>query len=241
MEDHNAAYTGAYTFLFDADNEVFDGYYGAPCGKMLFSAVLSLQQPVCARLFSGDLALALHCQQITAVRKSSTQNGYTLHMDNDLYVSILTELVSSIKERDNFIVVPNIAMTLGKHNIFSITLCNITDVAWQDVCQKLMGATGFVASFQLDMGNPLHTDLFIHSLIAHGFLYGNELNILQLPFEDQEDLIPLWIQDQPDIQVRFIDLEEFEKLCPQMPNAEDLSSEGTRYMELMEKELSLIL
>lgn len=51
MEDHNAAYTGAYTFLFDADNEVFDGYYGAPCGKMLFSAVLSLQQPVCARLF----------------------------------------------------------------------------------------------------------------------------------------------------------------------------------------------
>ena len=235
MEDHNAAYTGAYTFLFDADNEVFDGYYGAPCGKMLFSAVLSLQQPVCARLFSGDLALALHCQQITAVKKSSTQNGYTLHMDNDLYVSILTELVSSIKERDNFIVVPNIAMTLGKHNIFSITLCNITDVAWQDVCQKLMGATGFVASFQLDMGNPLHTDLFIHSLIAHGFLYGNELNILQLPFEDQEELIPLWIQDQPDIQVRFIDLDEFEKRCPQMPTAEDLSSAGSRYVELMEK------
>ncbi|MBQ7329127.1 MAG: hypothetical protein IJX01_04395 [Oscillospiraceae bacterium] len=235
MEEHNTVYTEAYTFLFDADNEAFDGYYGAPCGEMLFSAVLSLQQPVCTRLFAGDLVLAQHCQQITAVKKSSTQNGYTLHMDNDLYVSILTELVSSIKERDNFIVVPNIAMTLGKHNIFSITLGNITDVAWQDVCQKLMGATGFVASFQLDMGNPLHTDLFIHSLIAHGFLYGNELNILQLPFEDQEELIPLWIQDQPDIQVRFMDLDDFEKRCPQMPTAEDLSSAGSRYVELMEK------
>jgi len=78
-------------------------------------------------------------------------------------------------------------------------------------------------------------DLFIHSLIAHGFLYGNELNILQLPFEDQEELIPLWIQDQPDIQVRFIDLDEFEKRCPQMPTAEDLSSAGSRYVELMEK------
>lgn len=235
MEEHNAAYTGAYTFLFDADNEAFDGYYGAPCGEMLFSAVLSLQQPVCTRLFAGDLVLAQHCQQITAVKKSSTQNGHTLHVDNDLYVSVLTELVGSIKERDNLIVVPNIAMTLGKHNIFLITLCSITDVAWRDVCQKLKGATGFVASFRLDMGNPLHTDLFIHSLIAYGFLYGNELNILQLPFEDQEDIIPLWIQDQSAIKIRFVDMEEFEKHRPQMPTAEDLSSAGTRYMELMEK------
>lgn len=235
MDEFNETYTEAYTFLFDADNKVFDGYYGAPCGEMLFSAVLSLQQPVCTRLFAGDLVLAQHCQQITAVKKSSTQNGHTLHVDNDLYVSVLTELVGSIKERDNLIVVPNIAMTLGKHNIFLITLCNITDVAWRDVCQKLKGATGFVASFQLDIGNPLHTDLFIHSLVSHGFLHENELNILQLPFEDQEDPIPLWIQDQSDIQVRFMNLEEFEKLCPQMPAAEDLSSAGSRYMELMEK------
>lgn len=235
MEDRNKVHTGAYAFLFDADNDAFGGYYGAPCGEMLFSAVLSLQQPVCTRLFSGDLVLAQHCQQVTAVKKSPTQNSHTLCVDNDLYISVLTELVGSIKERDSLVAVPNIAMTLGKHNIFLITLCSITDAAWRGVCENLKGATGFVASFQLDMGNPLHMDLFIHSLIAHGFLYGNELNILQLPFEDQEDLIPLWIQDQPDIQVRFIDLEEFEKLCPQMPNAEDLSSEGTRYMELMEK------
>lgn len=235
MEERNKVHTHTYTFLFDADNEAFDGYYGAPCGEMLFGAVLSLQQPICARLFSGDLVLAQHCQQITAVKKSSTQNSHTLHVDNDLYISVLTELVGSIKERDNLIAVPNIAMTLGKHNIFLITLCSITDAAWRGVCQNLKGATGFVASFQLDIGNPLHTDLFIHSLIAYGFLYENKLNILQLPFEDQEDLIPLWIQDQPDIQVRFIDLEEFEKLCPQMPNAENLSSAGDRYMELIEK------
>lgn len=44
MEDCNKVYTGAYAFLFDADNVAFDGYYGAPCGEMLFRAVLSLQQ-----------------------------------------------------------------------------------------------------------------------------------------------------------------------------------------------------
>lgn len=235
MGERNKVHTHTFTFLFDVGNEAFDGYYGAPCGEMLFSAVLSLQQPVCARLFSGDLALVLHCQQITAVQKSPEQNTYSLCTDSDLYITLLTELVSSIKEQEHFIAVPDVAITLGKHNIFSITLCGITDAAWRDVCQKLKGATGFVASFRLDIGNPLHTDLFIHSLIAHGFLYGNELNILQLPFEDQEELIPLWIQDQPDIQIRFMDLDEFEKRCPQMPTAEDLSSAGSRYVELMEK------
>lgn len=235
MEDRNKVYIGAYAFLFDADNDAFGGYYGAPCGEMLFRAVLSLQQPVCTRLFSGDLALAQHCQQIAAVKKSSTHNSHTLRVNNDLYISVLTELVGSINERDNLIAVPNIATTLGKHNIFLITLCNITDVAWRAICQNIKGATGFVASFQLDMGNPLHTDLFIQSLIPHGFLHGNELHLLQQPFEDPEDLIPLWIQDQPDIQVCFMDIEEFEKNCPRMPKEEDLSSAGVRYMELAEK------
>ena len=103
MEDRNKVYIGAYAFLFDADNDAFGGYYGSPCGEMLFRAVLSLQQPVCTRLFSGDLALAQHCQQIAAVKKSSTHNSHTLRVNNDLYISVLTELVGSINERDNLI------------------------------------------------------------------------------------------------------------------------------------------
>ena len=58
MEGQFNSNAGTYTFLFDADNDAFDGYYGTPCGEMLFGAVLSRQQPICARVFSGDMALA---------------------------------------------------------------------------------------------------------------------------------------------------------------------------------------
>lgn len=235
MEDRQETNTGTYAFLFDADNDAFEGYYGAPCGEMLFGAVLSLQQPICARLYSGDMVLAQHCQQITAVKKSTKQNSTALCMDRDLYLSVLTELVNSIKERGNLITIPNIAMKLGRHDIFIITLSCITNAVWRDICQKLKGSTGFIASFQLDMGNPLHTDLFIRSLIPHGFLYGNELFLMHQPFESDEDLLPLWLLDQPKIQVRFIDMDDFEKRCPQIPDAENLSTAGIRYMELIEE------
>lgn len=235
MEDRQEINTGTYVFLFDADNDAFEGYYGTPCGEMLFDAVLSLQQPICARVYSGDMMLAQHCQQITAVKKSSEQNSTALCMDRDLYISLLTELVSSIKERENLIAIPNIAAILGRHDIFLITLSNITNVAWRGICQELNGATGFVASFQLDMGNPFHTDLFVQSLIPHGFLHGNELFLMHQPFENDEDLLPFWLLDQPKIQVRFIDMDEFEKRCPQTPDAEHLSPAGMRYMELIEE------
>lgn len=235
MKDHQETTTGTFVFLFDADNDAFGGYYGTPCGEMLFGAVLSRQQPICARVYSGDMVLAQHCQQITAVKKTSEHNSAALCMDGDLYISLLTELVSSIKERENLIAIPDIASTIGRHNIFLITLSSITNAAWREICQKLKGSTGFVASFQLDMGNPLHTDLFIRYLIPHGFLYGNELFLMHHPFQSDEEQLPFWLLDQPKIQVRFIDVDEFEKLCPQMPNEENLSTAGMRYMELIEK------
>lgn len=234
MENRQETNTKAYVFLFDADNDVFEGDYGTPCGQMLFGAIWSLQQPVCARIYSGDMALALYCQQITGVKKSSAQNSYTLRVDPDLYVSLLTELVRSIKEQENFVAASDLAITLGNRTIFSITICGIADGTWRSVCKKLEGETGFVASFHLDIGNPLHTNLFIRSLIPHGFLLGNELFLMQIPFENEEDQIPWWIQELPDVQVRFLDMEEFEKRCPPMPHVESPSSAGVRYMELIE-------
>ena len=60
MEGQINFQTGTYTFLFDADNDAFGGYYGTPCGEMLFEAVLSRQHPICTRVFSGDMVLAQH-------------------------------------------------------------------------------------------------------------------------------------------------------------------------------------
>ena len=235
MEGQFNSNAGTYTFLFDADNDAFDGYYGTPCGEMLFGAVLSRQQPICARVFSGDMVLAQHCQQITAVKKTAEHNSASLRMDGDLYISLLTELVRSVKERENLIAIPDIASTIGRHNIFLITLSSITNTAWREICQKLNGATGFVASFQLDMGNPLHTDLFIRYLIPHGFLCGNELFQIHYPFQNDEEQLPFWLLDQTKIQVRFMDMDEFEKCCPQMSDEQNLSAAGMRYMELIEK------
>jgi len=235
VENRQETSTGTYVFLFDADNDAFEGDYGAPCAEMLFDAVLSLQQPICAKVYSGDMVLAQHCQRISSVKKTSKQNSSSLRLDGDLYITLLTELVRSIKEREHLIAISDIARILGRHDIFLITLSSITVAVWRAVCQVLNGSTGFVASFQLDMGNPLHTNLFIQSLISHGFLYGNELFLMHQPFENDEDLLPFWLLDQSNIQVSFIDMDEFEKRCPQILDAEKLSAAGMRYMELIEE------
>lgn len=241
MEGQLNSNTGTYAFLFDADADVFSGNYGVPCGKMTFDAVLALQYPSYARVYSGDMVLAEFCQRIFVVKKASTRNSSAFHVDHDLYVSLVTELVRSIKERENIIAIPNIAITLGKHNIFSFTFCGMMPDAWKSICQKLKGAAGFIASFQIDMGNPLHTDLFIRSLIPHGFLHGNNLFLMLPQFENEEDLIPYWAQEQPEIQIHFLNEEEYKSQCPSIHYAEALSPAGMRYIELMEKKGKLNL
>lgn len=235
MENHINSGAEAYVFLFDADTDDFRGNYGVPCGKMLFDAVLSLQQPVHTRVYSGDMTLADLCQRISAVKKDPTQSSIVLRVDHDLYISLLTELVRSMKERENIIAIPNLALTLGNHNILAFTFCSMMPDCWKTICRKLKGKAGFAASFQLDMGNPLHTDLFIRSLIPHGFLRGNDLFVMQSFFEDEEELIPYWAQERPEIQVQFLDEEEYRNQCPPMRCAEEVSAAGMRYMELMEK------
>ena len=76
MEGQLNSKRGTYTFLFDADNDALGGYYGTPCREMLFGAVLSRQQPICARVYSGDMVLAQHCQQIAAVKKFPIHNSH---------------------------------------------------------------------------------------------------------------------------------------------------------------------
>lgn len=235
MEEHTNSSTGTYVFLFDADNDAFEVDYGFPCTKMIFDAVLNLPQSVHARVYTGDMILLQFCLRISTVQKSSTQSSTQLHVDHDLYISLLTELVCSIKEQENIFTTADIAPVLGKRNIFAFTFSGLVSDPWKSICQELTGMVGFVGSFQLDMGNPLHTELFLHSLIPHGFLFGNKLFLMRSFFDDEEDLIPYWALEQPRIQVHFLDSEKYENQCPPMHHTEEISSAGMRYMELLRK------
>lgn len=234
MEEHLNSNAGTYTFLFDADTDVFRGNYGVPFGKMTFDAVFALQQPVYAGIYSGDMVLAELCQRIAAVKKAPARNSSTFRVNHNLYVALVTELVRSIKERENIIAMPDIALMLGNHNILSFTFCGMMPDAWKSICQKLKEATGFIASFRIDMGNPLHIDLFVHSLIPHGFLRGNDLFLMLSPFENEEDLIPYWAWEYPEMHICFLNEDEYESQCPVMHYEKTLSAAGVRYIELME-------
>ncbi|MDE6881213.1 MAG: hypothetical protein K2P20_07620 [Oscillospiraceae bacterium] len=222
-----------YVFLFNADAGVFDGNYGDPCEAVLFDAALALGQPVRASIYAGDMMLETLCQRVSAVKKSTRQCSTSLQVDHNLYLSLLTELIRSIQEQEHTIAIPDIALTLGKHNIFAVTFCGIAPDSWRGMCQGLTGATGFAASFRLDMDNPLHTGLFIRQLIPHGFLSGRELFLMQSPFEDEAELIPCWVRERHDIQIRFLGVQEYAEQCPPMHCAEGLSAAGMRFRKLM--------
>ena len=224
-----------YSFLFHADvQDDEEEDRSVACEQTLFDAVLTLPEPICANVYSGDLLLAELCQRISAVGKSPCQSSVTLAVDGDLYRSLLTEFVRSIRERDHVAVVSNLPLTLGKHNIVVFTFWGMAPAAWKSVCGKLQDAAGFVGSFQIDRGNPLHTDLLIRSLAPCGFLAGKDLFLRRVPFECEEDLIPCWAQDLPEMRLHFLDPEEYENRRPPMTDAEEVSAAGVRYLTLME-------
>lgn len=225
--------TKPYVFLFDADAKFFEDNYSVAYGKALFNSILLLQNPISSRIYMGDFLLTELCQRISSVKKSSLQRSVTYNVDPNLYASLSTELVRSMKEQANVITVSNIATMLKKHNIFAVTICDMTFDSWEYVCRGLEEVIGYLASFQVDMGNPLHTDLFIRYMIPSGFLKGNELFLPKFPFEMEDDLIPCWVQDFSEIQTHFLDVEEYENCCPPICYEKNPSNAGIRYINLM--------
>ena len=224
----------AYTFLFDADAAAFGGCYGFPCKKQLFDAILKLGQSLCTGIYTGDMLLTQLCMQISEVKKLPGSSSATYGVDSAFYVSLLTALVRSIKEREHVLAVPEIALMMGRHNIYAVTLCSISSGAWAGICRGLQGAIGFVGSFELDLGNPLHVELFIRLMIPSGFLAGGEL-CLEKPYDGEEEVVPDWAQEERRIQIRFLEETEYEKKCPPVNAAKELSGGGVRYRELAEK------
>lgn len=225
--------TKPYVFLFDADAKIFEDNYSVAYGKALFNSILLLQNPISSRIYMGDFLLTDLCQRISSVKKSSLQRSVTYNVDPNLYASLSTELVRSMKEQANVIAVSNIATMLKKHNIFAVTICDMTFDSWEYVCRGLEEVIGYLASFQVDMGNPLHTDLFIRYMIPSGFLKGNELFLPKFPFEMEDDLIPCWVQDFSGIRTHFLDVEEYENRCPPICYEKNPSNAGIRYINLM--------
>lgn len=92
---------GVYVYLFNAD--AIGGEYVYNCNKMMFDTIVE-SDFVWSRIYSGDVLLLELCQQISEIKRKENVTSITKNIDQELYITLVTELVNSIKDRYNTLV-----------------------------------------------------------------------------------------------------------------------------------------
>ena len=149
---------GVYVYLFNADE--INGNYGYVCNKMLFDSVLK-KDSVYSRIYSGDVLLYNLCEQISEVKRIGDRTSISKIANKELYITLLTELVQSIKKGYNTISEENLYTLFARNNMYSIILTNYQFDSCENIDKLLKKSSGYVGAFELDMGNPLHIILFL--------------------------------------------------------------------------------
>lgn len=220
---------GIYVYLFNADE--IDGNYGYVCNKMLFDSILK-RDYVYSRIYSGNVLLYNLCEQISEVKKIGDETSISKIINRELYVTLLTEFVQSIKNGYNTISEKNLYMLIARHNIYSVILTNYQYDSCENVDRLLKKFSGYIGAFQLDVGNPLHIIVFLELTIYNGFLRQNEL-YLQEEYGQGEDIIPEWARNNPMINVNVISNEDFTKQAPPLSFPAELSFYGDRFRNIV--------
>lgn len=222
---------GVYVYLFNADEVKANEDYGNKCNEIILDSVLK-RNSIHSRIYSGDVLLHTLCEQISEVKKTGSTTSILKTADKELYVTLLTEFVQSIKSRYNTILEKDLYRLIARHNIYSVILTNYQ----QDLCEKddylLKGFSGYIGAFEIDMGNPLHTVLFLERMIYNGVLKQNEL-YLKEQYGQGEEIIPEWARNNPLISVKLVSSEVFFAQEPKLNFATELSLFGERFRNIV--------
>ena len=203
---------GVYVYLFNAD-EIGENY-GYVCNKMLFDFILKMDS-VYTRIYSGDILLYNLCEQISEVKRIGDRTSISKITNKELYVTLLTELVQSIKNGYNTISEENLYKLFARNNMYSVILTNYQFDSCENIDRLLKKSSGYVGAFELDMGNPLHIILFLELMIYNGFLKQNEL-YLEEQYGQGEEIIPEWAMNSSMINVNVVSSEAFTTQEPPM-------------------------
>ncbi len=222
---------GAYAFLFNADDPELGLYYGYPCDKALFDSVLKSNKiyPILSILYCGDMLLHNLCDQIRKVERNGNITSSTYTVERDLYITLVTELAQSIKNQFNTISKQDLPLLLAKKNIYCIVITHLSFETMKIINDSINGAPGYIGTFELDLGNPIHIILFIERLIQIGFLNNSEL-YLKKDYEyseTDEEIIPDWAKDNPLLtDVYIINSSEYNLKVPSFIIPPELSKQG---------------
>ena len=220
---------GVYVYLFNAD--AIGGEYVYNCNKMMFDTIVE-SDFVWSRIYSGDVLLLELCQQISEIKRKENVTSITKNIDQELYITLVTELVNSIKDRYNTFGEKDLYKCFTKENIFGITITNYK----RDICRKLdrlfKEFRGYIGAFELDMGNPLHIILFLKLMNYDGFLKQNELYI-EKRYDQEEIMIPEWVRDNSKINIKVVNRKNFKIYEPKLNFPVENSSAGENFCNIM--------
>ncbi len=225
---------GVHAFLFNADTPELGWYYGYLCNKALFDAVFEYNSvyQIFSRIYSGDILLHNLCKQISEVERVNNKTSTTYSVDQNSYLTLLTELSQSLEERTNTFTIKNLPFEIGTHNIYCIVLANLSYSTRMLIDASVKKLNGYMGMVELDMKNPLHVILFIDQMINHGYLKGTTL-FLEEDLSDYEEIIPDWAKDNSQINAKIITYNDFRTQAPPLIIPSELSSRGERFRKII--------
>ena len=225
---------GAHAFLFNADTPEFGGYYGDPCNKALFDAMLEYNSvyPIVSRIYSGDILLFDLCKLISEVERAGDSTITTYAVDKNLYLTLLTELSQSLEEQTNTFNVDNLLLEVGTHNIYCIVITNLSYSTRMLIDATLQKLNGYIGMLELDIKNPLHVILFVEQMINHGYLKETTL-FLEEEFINEEEIVPNWAKGHSKIDIKILASNDFKRQAPPLIIPHEVSPRGERFQKIV--------
>jgi hypothetical protein len=230
--------SAAHVFLFNADTPELGVVYGDPCDQVLMHSLLTsdTQHEINTRVLRGDVLLAQICDEITHVSYTIKPHrmSMTLQTNRALYTSLVWDLSEAISGQWNTLDVEDFPLVVGSHNVYCISCTNLPISVRATLDSCLRGTPGYIGSVQIDLGNPLQTQLFLRCLIGGLLICGRKL-YLRSASPEEDTIIPPWASLLPFEAVQTLAEQEFDNRAPPLLLNRRLSPRGKITLQVMKR------
>lgn len=218
--------TGAYCFLFDADNPDMSNY-AYSYNRSFFNVILNMEDmSVESYILIGDMFYRNLCENISEIEFDSKNKAKKVKYEYDkgLYIALLWDFAESITRTWSTVDIDYFPIYIHKRSVYCIVLSNFPNNQKHLMDDRLQNIDGYIGGIQIDLGNPLHYHMFVENLLCMYNMSG-EILYYEKTYGDSLENYPEWADELGFKKIVDSDMDNFDK-TEIIPSSDKLSERG---------------
>ncbi|TGM14899.1 hypothetical protein EHQ90_10485 [Leptospira stimsonii] len=221
-----------YSLIFNSDLST-NSFYGNEIDRSVILSLIEEKNAEKIGISRGDLLILSTYSKLSQIKVNKNQQSYAKKPDIDLLKHAISELYHSITESFHWIIDDFDSFTLIKDNHYINTVCNLNHDQIEKLNEKLKPIKSYIGFFELDLGNPIHMDLFYGALIKDIILNDNKIYYKSYN-ADPKVIEPTWAKSHG-IKYFPIEESEFSEIFPCKFKLKKLSNRGSKFKKILDQ------